>query len=426
MDNRLFPLWSLCFALAVLACLLSGCQTVSNYELAATRLKDLSDPQSEWVGERRAARLSDSPTVASQTNSVWQVSEEILPAAEDPAPINAVASQVVEGDVAILRGTDVLPPRAEQTPIPPSELSKTSLPPYRLEPPDVLLIDAVRMAPKNPYNVQGLDVLQIVVVGVYPDQPIAGYYQVEPDGRVNLGPSYGSVDVEGKTLDEAMDAVRQHLSGLPDLGQASVSVTLAQLAGQQQIAGEHLVGPDGTVNLGIYGSVYVSGMTLVEAKAAIEHHLSEYLQKPEVSIDVFSYNSKVFYIIAQGAGFGDSIQRLPITGNETVLDALATIGGLSRASSKHIWIARPTPLGADCHQILKINFDDITRGAATATNYQILPGDRIFIEEDRIIALDSMIAKFTAPVERIFGSSLLGAQTIQLLQRFPKGFRQIF
>ena len=31
----------------------------------------------------------------------------------------------------------------------------------------------------------------------------------------------------------------------------------------------------------------------------------------------------------------------------------------------------------------------ITKGAATGTNYQVLPGDRIFIAENKIIALDT-------------------------------------
>ena len=83
---------------------------------------------------------------------------------------------------------------------PPAELSKVSLPDYRIEPPDVLLIQAVRMAPKNPYTVQPLDILQIVAAGTIPEQPIAGAYQVEASGVVNLGPAYGSIKIEGLSL----------------------------------------------------------------------------------------------------------------------------------------------------------------------------------------------------------------------------------
>lgn len=302
---------------------------------------------------------------------------------------------------------------------PPAELAKVSLPTYRIEPPDVLLIDALRMVPKDPYLLKTFDVVQVVVLGAPVEQPIAGPYQIESSGEVNLGPGYGKVKVTGLSVLEATEAIREHLAQL--LQDTDVSVSVLQMAGQQEIIGQHLVGPDGTVNLGIYGSVYLAGMTLDEARVAIEHRLGEYLDKPKVSVDVLAYNSKVYYIISEGAGFGDSVVRLPITGNETALDALALVGGLQQFSSKKIWISRPAPSGVGCDQILPIDWQAITKGASTSTNYQVLPGDRIFVAEDRILALDSMIRKVTQPFERILGPILLGTQTAQTIQRFPTG-----
>jgi protein involved in polysaccharide export with SLBB domain len=164
-------------------------------------------------------------------------------------------------------------------------------------------------------------------------------------------------------------------------------------------------------------------MTIDEARKAIEEKLSESLDSPEISLDVFTYNSKSYYIIVQGGGFGDNIVKLPITGNETVLDAIANIQGLQRVSSHKMWIARPAPSAAGCEQLLPVDWDAITMGASTATNYQLLPGDRLFVAQDRLVALESMVIKLTSPFERLFGFSLLGAQTIQTLQRFPEGFR---
>lgn len=302
---------------------------------------------------------------------------------------------------------------------PPAELTKISLPTYRVEPPDVLLINAIRVSPPDPYFIQPLDILQIVVVGTLQDQPIAGTYQVEPSGMVSLGPSYGSVKIAGLSIDEAIDAIQRHLSNL--LNQTEVSLSLLQPSGQQQIAGEHLVGPDGTINLGIYGAVYVAGMTIEQTRHAIEQQLSQYFNDPQVSVDVFAYNSKVFYIITEGAGFGDQVLRVPVTGNETVLDAISQVGGLSRLSSTNIWISRPSPNCSGCDQIIPVDWDAITRGANTCTNYQILPGDRVFIAEDGMVALDGLISRMLNPVERLFGFTLLGAQTIQSLQRFPGG-----
>jgi polysaccharide export outer membrane protein len=220
----------------------------------------------------------------------------------------------------------------------PNEISKVCLPPYVIEPPDILLIE-------SPY-------------------------------------------------------------GLPD----------------QPIGGEHLVRPDGTVGLGTYGSVPVAGLTLDQAREAITAHLLQFLQAPlKVNVDVFAYNSKVYYIIMDGAGYGDQVVRLPATGNETVLDALSLIGGLPPVASKRrIWLARPVPDGGGC-QIMPVNWLAITRCGSTATNYQILPGDRIFVQSDRLLALDGAIAKIVTPMERLFGVTLLGSATVSRLQNMGRG-----
>jgi polysaccharide biosynthesis/export protein len=302
----------------------------------------------------------------------------------------------------------------------PTELNKISLPPYVVEPPDILLIDAVKVVPKSPYNIEPFDQLQVLVDGAPPENPIAGIFRVEANGTISLGPLYGSVKVVDMTLEEATEAVNKQLRGVLRAPQAAVS--LAESAGKQRIEGEHLVTPDGTVNLGSYGNVYVAGMTVAAVKGAIEEHLTQYLEDPEVSVDVFSYNSKRYYVITEGAGLGEGVNTFPVTGNETVLDAISQIQGLRQVSSKTIWIARPAPDGAGCDQILPVNWREITRGGATATNYQILPGDRVFIAEDKMLAFDTLVNKALQPFERMIGFTLLGTQTIQQVNRFPQGF----
>ncbi|MBN2580001.1 MAG: polysaccharide biosynthesis/export family protein [Pirellulales bacterium] len=290
----------------------------------------------------------------------------------------------------------------------PQELHKTVLPTYVIEPPDILTIDAIRVVPRSPYHLRSLDALSIQVQGTFPDAPISGVYVIEPGGFVQLGPRYGSVHVAGMTLEEAQAAIQRQL--LPVLRTPVTFVGLAQVASGQQIAGLHLVGPDGTVTLGSYGSVPVVGMTIAQAKSAIERHLSYYFDHPEVAVDIYAYNSKMYYIVTQGAGLGDGVYRFPVTGNETVLDAIAQINGLQQVSSKKIWIARPT-CQPGAVQVLPVKWEEITAEACASTNYQILPGDRVFIAEDKMIALDTSLAKITAPFERIMGFSLLGVGT---------------
>lgn len=304
--------------------------------------------------------------------------------------------------------------RASHGPLPlpqslPRELSKVVLPEYSIEPPDILTIEGINVAPKAPYFLQTLDVLVVDAVGSPPEAPITGGYTIEPGGAINLGPPYGSVMVVGLPIDQAEERISQHLSN--HLADPSVSVSIGQLAASQDVFGEFLVGPDGKITLGGYGQVSVVGKTLQQAKADIEAHLSDYLESPKIALDVYAYNSKVYYIIVQGAGLGDGVYRFPVTGNETVLDAIAQIQGLQQVSSKKIWIARPSEAAAN-PTILPVDWYSITERGAVDTNYQVLPGDRVFISEDNLIALDTHLAKFTAPFERIMGFSLLGVGTV--------------
>lgn len=301
----------------------------------------------------------------------------------------------------------------------PRELSKVTLPDYIIEPPDILLVDAVKVIPKPPYRIESLDLLSLQVANALPDRPIEGEVMVEPGGLIDLGQPYGTVRVAGMGAKEAQEAIRQHL--LEFLKEPEVSLTLAQSASMQQIAGERVVGPDGMVTLGRYGKVYVTGMTQMQAKQAIEQHLAEHLEDPKVAVEIFAYNSKVYYVITQGAGQGDGVSKFSITGNETVLDALAEIDGMQEVSSKRIWVARPTPYGSGYDQVLPVDWKALSQRGDTATNYQILPGDRVFIAEDRLMATNSVLSKVSMPMMRVFGTTLMGTYTVRGIKFFGSG-----
>lgn len=300
----------------------------------------------------------------------------------------------------------------------PRELNKVNLQDYVIEPPDVLLINAVRVVPLPPYRIGPLDTLIIQARAPLPTEPLAGEYVVEPDGRVILGGSYGSVPLAGLTVEEAKAAIEKQLKGV--LADPTVYVAPLRTRPLQQIAGEHIVRPDGKVSLGTYGLVRVCGLTTTQAKQAIEAHLRQHLQDPEVSVDVMSFNSKLYYVIFDGGGAGQQVYRLPITGNETVLDAIGQVNGLSPVSSKHhIWVARPAPSDCGPPQVLPIDWVGISTRGVTDTNYQVFPGDRIYVQADALVTADTFLARLLSPAERLLGFTLLGSGVVRDLSLFP-------
>ena len=291
---------------------------------------------------------------------------------------------------------------------PPRELNKAFLPEYVIEPPDILTIEALSATPLAPYKLRSQDVVNLSVSGTLPEEAIDGLFRVERGGIIMLGGPHGLVKVSGMTVTEAQGAIEEHLNKRI---RATVSLTLADTAGVQQITGQHLVAQDGRVNLGTYGSVVVVGLTIKQTRELIEKHLSEYFEDPEVSVDVFAYNSKSYYLITQGAGLGDGVYRFSIKGNETVLDAISNINGLSQISSTKMWVARPGPENVSQCDVMPVDWQGITQFGDVTTNYQLMPGDRLYVAEDKWVAYDTKIGKILSPFERIMGFSTLGADT---------------
>jgi polysaccharide export outer membrane protein len=206
----------------------------------------------------------------------------------------------------------------------------------------------------------------------------------------------------------------------------------------QPVRGPHLVRPDGTVNVGVYGPVMVAGSTLEQAREALARKIFARLDQapppaPEgkkqpprptyqdvfdnLSVDVLAYNSKTYYVVFDGGGYGEQVYSFPVTGNETVLDAIGKLNGLPwNASKYHIWLARRTPGSGASQKKLPVDWLGITQNGGTATNYQIMPGDRVFVQADRWRTADAVIAKILSPIERLFGVTLLGSQTVNSIR----------
>jgi protein involved in polysaccharide export with SLBB domain len=248
-----------------------------------------------------------------------------------------------------------------------------------------------------------------MVTGTFPDEPISGEYLIGTGGVIELGYSYGAIEIRDRTVGDAAIMIESRLR--KQLRDPQVSMSLRSVANRQRLSGEFMVVADGTVSLGPYGSVSVVGQTLDEIRVTIADHLSDCLDNPEVSVSVFAFNSKAYYIVMQGGGMGDRLERFSCTGNETVMDALSQVNGLSYVSSTRMWIARPDR-DSQTNQILPVDWQAMTQLADVKTNYQIMPGDRLYIAHDRLVALDNAIAKLVSPFERVFLFTIIGTRAL--------------
>lgn len=150
----------------------------------------------------------------------------------------------------------------------------------------------------------------------------------------------------------------------------------ADLDSPVRLPGDQPVLPDGTINLGRYGRVKVAGMIVDEIEAAVRGQIE--VEKKDVgpiTVRLVTRISKVYYVL----GEVNSPGAFSLNGRETVLDGIIAAGGLTdSASRQQIILSRPThPDG--CRVVLPICYREIVQLGDTSTNYQLAPGDRIFV-----------------------------------------------
>ena len=133
-------------------------------------------------------------------------------------------------------------------------------------------------------------------------------------------------------------------------------------------------------------------------------------QSERVFVDIVSFNSKVYYVQGDVGTPG----RLPITGKETVLDALIYAGGFTPvAEGDNVHLYRPAR-GSKPARDYKIDFMAIMKGDSKA-NLQMFPGDRIFVARNAVVAKTLEIDRIMAPVNSMLNFSLFHSTSTRAL-----------
>jgi protein involved in polysaccharide export with SLBB domain len=143
-----------------------------------------------------------------------------------------------------------------------------------------------------------------------------------------------------------------------------------------RLPGDQPVLPDGTINLGKYGHLMVFGRTVPEIETMVKQAVDAQTKEAgAITVRLVSRQSKVYYVVGEVNAPG----AFQLHGRETVLDGLMAAGGLTdRASANNIILSRPS-LPEECRVVLPVCYKSIVQLGDTTTNYQLAPGDRIFI-----------------------------------------------
>jgi protein involved in polysaccharide export with SLBB domain len=208
-------------------------------------------------------------------------------------------------------------------------------------------------------------------------------HRVTKTAQSQLAPSHGFKNLPRENQKTVLPS---HLLEPGDL----VSLKIADVPTNLEIEPSQSVLADGSLDLARFGRVIVAGMTLEATESLIEDTIANVTRETEGAENVLHIEVNVslaestdrFYVLGDVRTPG--IYKLK--GYETVLDGILLAGGLIDNSTNYeIQLARPSD--SQSGQIsVPVNYLNIAQQADPATNYQLRPGDRVYVTRSMQIA----------------------------------------
>lgn len=153
----------------------------------------------------------------------------------------------------------------------------------------------------------------------------------------------------------------------------SLDVLYIRVWNNQNLTGPVDVRPDGMLSMPLIGEVKADGLTVSALKEIITAKLGDFLNSPEVDIQVSRVNSKKFFIL----GGVNRPGAYPLVGKTTVSEALSSAGGFRDfANQKKIYVLRGT-------KKFNFNYKDVILGKHLEQDIALENGDKkhFLIEE---------------------------------------------
>jgi protein involved in polysaccharide export with SLBB domain len=184
-------------------------------------------------------------------------------------------------------------------------------------------------------------------------------------------------NVEKNLMSQKSDLHQQEVRdryrvGCPDI----LDVTLPH---HPEISGEREIGPDGRMDLGEYGALRVEGRTIPEIIKLLTEEIGA---SPEgMKVHVAEYRSQHILLFGEVIGWQRSI---PYRGQETVLELLQRVGGItSGAAPKDVFVVRPHLGESRRPEALHVDLHAIVLKHDHRTNIRLMPYDQVYVGETR-------------------------------------------
>jgi polysaccharide export outer membrane protein len=182
------------------------------------------------------------------------------------------------------------------------------------------------------------------------------------------------------------------------------------------LTGTFTVESDGSLTYPLIGRVKAAGLTLREFEDALKKGLADgYLKNPQVSVSMDEYKSQRVFVMGEVRAPG----AYQLTGNMTVIEALAKAGGLTPTAAEEVLVVRPVagangpgPARADDSEatVLHTNIRELQSGSLSQ-NLTLKDGDTIVVNKAQSVYVFGQVrAPGAYPIDR--GTTVLQALSL--------------
>ena len=142
---------------------------------------------------------------------------------------------------------------------------------------------------------------------------------------------------------------------------------------EKDLSAEVTVRPDGMISLPLLNDVSVNGLTPDELRDKVTEGARRFVEDPSVTIVVKAINSRKVFITGEVAKPGP----YPLTAPTTVLQLIATAGGLSEFAKKGDITIMRVENGKPVSY--PFNYKDVTKRKNLKQNIVLKPGDTVIV-----------------------------------------------
>jgi polysaccharide export outer membrane protein len=141
----------------------------------------------------------------------------------------------------------------------------------------------------------------------------------------------------------------------------------------KDLSAEVVVRPDGKITLPLLNEVEAGGLTPEQLRQSILERARRFIEEPTASVIVKQINSRQVFILGEVAKPG----TYPLAGRATVLQLIATAGGLTEFAARDEIVVLRNLGGAP--QRHRVSYDAVVKGRDLTQNLELAAGDTIVV-----------------------------------------------